>query len=174
MCFNRNAGNPNAWSVDFDQSRQAFQRNAGSNLTGRVTWQATPRNKINLSWQEQIYHRNWKGGGGATTTPEATNRDWFEPYAPAGRHLVVADDEPAAAEAGWGTFEARYRNPAPRVDGTHNPRMIRAQEQSAIYGIPGLTYRMPGRRGRRLQSSPDRDEGQQPGVDRRMSPARTT
>ena len=40
-------------------------------------------------------------------------------------------------EAGWGTYQARYRNPAPRIDGTHNPRMIRAQEQAGE--IPSLS-----------------------------------
>ena len=31
MFVNRNAGNPNAWSVDFDRSKQAYTRYPGSN-----------------------------------------------------------------------------------------------------------------------------------------------
>jgi hypothetical protein len=49
-------------------------------------------------------------------------------------------------EAGWGTYQARYRNPEPRQDGSHNDRMIRTQEQTANLAadIPALlTYRMP-------------------------------
>ena len=68
MWDNRNASNPNVWTVDFDKSRQAFTDTLERILGGRITWQATPRNKINLSWQEDIYKHNWKGGGTATTT----------------------------------------------------------------------------------------------------------
>jgi hypothetical protein len=144
MFVNRNAGNPNSWSVDFDQSRQAFRDSLDRILGGRITWQATPRNKINLSWQEAINRSSWKGGGGATTTPEADNPSRMSPYHLQGATWSAPLTSRLLAEAGWGTFEARYRNPEPRIDGTHHPRMIRAQEQSALYGIPNLTYRMPG------------------------------
>jgi carboxypeptidase family protein len=144
MFVNRNAGNPNSWSVDFDESRQAFTDTLDRILSGRITWQATPRNKINLSWQEDIYRSAWKGGGSATTTIEASNPSRMTPYHLQGATWSSPLSSRLLAEAGWGTFEARYRNPEPRVDGTHNPRMIRAREQSAIYGIPNLTYRMPG------------------------------
>jgi hypothetical protein len=144
MFVNRNAGNPNSWSVDFDQSRQAFRDSLDRILSGRITWQATPRNKINLSWQEAINRSNWKGGGTATTTIEATPPSRMTPYHLQGATWSSPLTSRLLAEAGWGTFEARYRNPEPRVDGTHHPRLIRAQEQSAIYGIPNLTYRFPG------------------------------
>ena len=143
MFVNRNAGNPNSWSVDFDQSRQAFNDTLDQILSGRVTWQATPRNKINLSWQESIYKSNFKGGGSATTTPEAAVPSRMSPYHLQGATWSSPLSSRLLAEAGWGTFEARYRNPEPREDGTHNPRMIRAQEQSSMYGIGNLIYRMP-------------------------------
>ena len=63
MWVNKNAGNPNAWSVDFDQSKQAFSETLDRILTGRVTWQATPRNKINVQLAGADLSRNWKGGG---------------------------------------------------------------------------------------------------------------
>jgi hypothetical protein len=141
MFVNRNAGDPNKWTVDFDRTKQAFSETLDRILTGRVTWQATPRNKLNFSWQEQIYHRNFKGGGTATTTIEATNRDWFEPSRLQGVTWSSPLTGRLLVEAGWGTYESRYRNPAPRIDGTHNPRMIRAQEQAGE--IPNLTFRMP-------------------------------
>ncbi len=94
-----------------------------------------------MSWQEQIYQRNFKGGGTATTTIEATNRDWFEPSRLQGVTWSSPLSSRLLAEAGWGTYESRYRNPAPRIDGTHNDRMIRAQEQAGE--IPNLVYRMP-------------------------------
>ena len=163
MWVNRNAGNPNAWTVDFDKSRQAASETLDRIVTGRVTWQATPRNKLNFSWQEQIYQRNFKGGGTATTTIEATNRDWFEPSRLQGITWSSPLTSRILLEAGWGTYQSRYRNPAPRIDGTHNDRMIRATGPGRRDPEPGLPD--AGRRGRWLQSSLDRDEREQPGVD---------
>src|SRR5580765_3755106 len=146
MWDNRNASNPNAWTVDFDKSSQAFTDTLERILGGRITWQATPRNKINLSWQEDIYKHNYKGGGTATTTREAdpNSQQLMSPYHINNASWSSPITSKLLAEAGWGDFEARYRNPQPRTDGTFNPRMIRAQEQSALYGIPNLTYRMAG------------------------------
>ncbi len=144
MFVNRNAGNPNAWSVDFDRSQQAYTQFLDRILSARITWQATPRNKLNLSWQEEIIKDNWKSGGTATTTGEAFNWRLMTPYHLQGVTWSSPMTSRLLAEAGWGTFEARYRNPSPRTDGTHHPRLIRAQEQGSIYGIPNLTYRFPG------------------------------
>jgi hypothetical protein len=144
MWVNRNAGDPNAWSVDFDRSRQAYAQFRERLYTGRLTWQATPRNKINLSWQEQHLRDHWESGGTATTTGEAYNWRLMTPSHIQGATWSAPLTSRLLAEAGWGTYEARYRNPSPRIDGTHHPRLIRAQEQSAIYGIPNLTYRFPG------------------------------
>jgi hypothetical protein len=45
--FNKNAGNPNAWTYEPDLSREpAATQNEIKNFSGRVTWQATPRNKF--------------------------------------------------------------------------------------------------------------------------------
>ena len=65
--------------------------------TVRLTWQATPRNKFNIHWAEQYNDSNYaKGGGTATTTPEATVRGlYIRPASP--RLLVVAGVEPAPA-----------------------------------------------------------------------------
>jgi hypothetical protein len=73
MFYNRNAGNPNSWVVDLDQSRQAFNNNLERQATIRLTWQATPRNKFNFHWSEQYNDANYgPGGGTATVTPEAS------------------------------------------------------------------------------------------------------
>ena len=70
MWFNRNAGNPNAWTVDFDRSRPAFNDNLERNGIARITWQATPRNKINVHWSEQ-YNDQLDNEGGGTATHDA-------------------------------------------------------------------------------------------------------
>jgi hypothetical protein len=144
MWFNRNAGNPNAWTIDFDTSKPAYSDGIDRNAIGRITWQVTPRNKVNLYWSEQYNASANSGGGSATTTPEASGRSLFQPS-----HIQQATwSSPLTSrillEAGWGTYQARYRNPQPRIDGSHHPRMIRTQEQSATpYGIANVTYRMP-------------------------------
>ena len=71
MWFNKNAGNPNAWTVDFDRISQAFSDSRTRNGIARLTWQVTPRNKVNLHWSEQDSTNSMAGGGTATTTPEA-------------------------------------------------------------------------------------------------------
>ena len=141
MWFNKNAGNPNAWTVDFDRDRPAYSDGVDRNGIARITWQVTPRNKINLNWSEQYNASSNVGGGSATTTPEASGRSLFQPS-----HMQQATwSSPVTSrillEAGWGTYQARYRNPEPRKDGSHNDRMIRLQEQGGE--IPNLISRMP-------------------------------
>ena len=94
MWFNKNAGNPNAWTVDFDKSRPAFTDGADRNGIARLTWQATPRNKINLHWSEQYNSSSNKGGGSATSTPEASGRIALPAVAHPAGHLVLAGHEP--------------------------------------------------------------------------------
>src|SRR4030095_5372571 len=48
MYYNKNAGNPNAWTYDPDQSRRAIYDGTWTNVPLRLTWQATPRNKFNI------------------------------------------------------------------------------------------------------------------------------
>ena len=45
MWFNKNAGDPTKWTVDFDTSRPAFRDLLTRMAVGRITWQATARNK---------------------------------------------------------------------------------------------------------------------------------
>ena len=89
MWFNKNAGNPNAWTVDFDRDRPAFNDNLDRNGIARITWQITPRNKFSMHWSELYTTSSTKGGGSATTTPEASGRTALPAVAdsarPAGR-----------------------------------------------------------------------------------------
>src|SRR5690606_14794697 len=58
MYYNRNAGNPNAWLYEPDLSRQAFNDKTWQNASGRLTAQVTPRNKVNVFWDEQVVCRD--------------------------------------------------------------------------------------------------------------------
>ena len=69
MFVNKNAGNPNSWTVDFDRSKQAFNNSLERQATIRLTWQATPRNKFNFHWAEQYNDANYGPGGGADVPP---------------------------------------------------------------------------------------------------------
>ena len=146
MFYNKNAGNPNSWVVDLDRSKQAFNNSLERQATVRLTWQATPRNKINAHWAEQYNDANYGEGGGAAvppTTPEASSRVLYIPS----RQPHASWQSPISgrllAEAGWGMYQARYRF-GMRNDGSHNPAMIQRLEQGAAEtGIPGLASRMP-------------------------------
>jgi len=155
MFFNRNAGDPTKWLVDFDTSRPAFVDSVTRNAIARLTWQISPRNKLSLNHSEQYDRQNKTGGGTATRTPEAQGlrlytpghiqqATWTSPYT---NRLLF--------EAGWGDYLSRYANLAPRVDGSHNDDLISVVEQCSpscpnnngypsdrtIPGIAGLIYR---------------------------------
>jgi hypothetical protein len=144
MFYNKNAGNPNSWVVDFDRSSQAFNNSLERQATFRLTWQATPRNKFNLHWSEQYNDANYAlGGGTATTTPEASSRTLYIPSRQPHASWQSPITSRLLAEAGWGMYQARYRFGV-RNDDTHNPAMIQRLEQGAgETGIPGLLSRMP-------------------------------
>ena len=141
MWRNRNAGNPNAWTPDFDKSDPAFTNTVQRQGTVRLTWQATPRNKFNVHWSEQYNDSNYgKGGGTATTAPEAAVRVLYIPS----RQPHASWSSPVSSrlllEAGWGMYQARFRQGV-RNDGTHNDQMIQVTEQGGE--IPNLNFRFP-------------------------------
>jgi hypothetical protein len=147
MFFNRNAGDPTKWLVDFDTTRPAYNDNVDRNAVARITWQISPRNKLNVQHSEQYSRRSTEGGGSATRTPEAQGLTLYTP----GHIQVVTWTSPFTNrmlfEAGWGNYLARYANSAPRVDGSHNDQLISVLEQCSAGcpnngGIAGLTYRL--------------------------------
>ena len=94
----------------------------------RITWQATPRNKISVNHSEQYDVGNFGGGGGvpagggvgaAVRTPEAEGIRLYTP----GHIQQVSWSSPwtnrLLFEAGWGNYLSRYANFAPRRDGSH-------------------------------------------------------
>jgi hypothetical protein len=155
MFFNKNAGDPTKWLVEFDTARPAFLDSVTRNAIGRLTWQATPRNKISLSHSEQYDRQNKIGGGAGTRTPEAQGLRLYTPG-----HIQTATwtspfTNRLLLEGAWGNYLSRYANFAPRVDGSHNDNLISVVEQCSpscpnnngypghpeIPGIAGLIYR---------------------------------
>ena len=46
--YNKNAGNPNAWTYEPDTARRGSNENTIRNGIGRLTWQATPKHKFGV------------------------------------------------------------------------------------------------------------------------------
>jgi len=147
--FNRNGGDPTKWLVDLDTAKPAFNDTRVRNYVGRITWQASPRNKINYQYSEQWSSGNRTGGGSAglgaigPRTPEAQGLNLYTP----GHTSTLTWSSPLTnkmlLEAGWGSYLANYANDAPRIDGQHNPALISVLEQTGVGngGLPNLTYR---------------------------------
>jgi hypothetical protein len=146
MFFNKNAGDPTKWLVDFDTSRPSYGDSLTRNGIVRLTWQMSERNKISVSHSEQYDRQNKEGGGSGTRTPEAQGLRLYTPG-----HIQTATwTSPITSrlllEAGWGNYLSRYANTAPRIDGSHNDALISILEQCSAGcpnngGIPNLIYR---------------------------------
>jgi carboxypeptidase family protein len=147
MYYNVNAGNPNAWLYVPDRSRQAFNDKTWQNASGRITAQVTPRNKVNIFWDEQSVCGSCENGGNyanATTSPEANGYGDLTPMrfqqatwnSPVNNKLLL--------EGGFGYFFSRWGGRAKQDPNTES--LVRIIEQcsagcAANGGIPNLMYR---------------------------------
>jgi hypothetical protein len=66
---NANAGNPGAWLYAPILDKPGFSDRTWENISGRITWQATARNKIGAYWDEQWVCRKCEGNTIGITTP---------------------------------------------------------------------------------------------------------
>jgi len=141
MYYNNNAGNPDAWTYEPDLTRRAIYDGTWINVPLRLTWQATPRNKFNIFWDEQRMclecEAGGPGGGSPTVAPEAAGGTWDTDFQ---RFHQLTWSSPITsrllAEAGYGHFRTKYGRQNANAD------LIRVTEQGG--DIPGLTYRSGG------------------------------
>ena len=147
--YNLSAGDATQWLYSPDLSRPAFNDRTSENVSGRITWQVSTRNKVGVFWDEQANCRTCTGLTTGITdpprvSPEArgisqtkplrvTQLTWSSPYT----NKLLLDAGWGGIYYGWGNFE---RNPNP----THD--LINVVEQCAAGcaangGIPGLVYR---------------------------------
>jgi len=75
--YNLNAGDATKWLYAPDYSRPGFSDRTWENISGRVTWQVTPRNKVGGFWDEQSVCRKCEG----TTTGLASAAQIVSPEA---------------------------------------------------------------------------------------------
>jgi len=146
--YNLNAGDASKWLYAPDHSRREYSDRTFENASARVTWQATPRHKVSVFWDQQSLCRTCTGA-----TPGAAEPARVSPEAVGvlGRPLQISQaawsspiTDRLIAEAGYGgtwfgvgNFE---REPNPTRD------LIRVAEQcasgcAANGSIPGLVYR---------------------------------
>jgi hypothetical protein len=137
--YNLNAGNPAEWKYAPDAAQPGFSDRTWENISGRVTWQATPRNKIGGFWDEQWVCRNCEGNTIGITTPPVVSPEangpnptlplrvpqvtWSSPVT----NRLLLDAGFGGTYYGWGNFE---RDPNP----THD--MIKVTEQCAVTSNP--------------------------------------
>jgi hypothetical protein len=142
MFYNKNAGDITKWTYEADTSRPAASGGRGPiqpNL--RLTFQVTPRNKVNVFWDEQISN-NSIGAGSPTSAPETGgfNHGWQRVQqvkwtSTATNRLLL--------EAGLGTYLSNWNS---RERPGNDRRLIQVEEQCAggcasNGGIAGLDYR---------------------------------
>jgi hypothetical protein len=141
MYYNQHAGDPTAWTYEPDLTRRAIYDGTWINVPLRLTWQATPRNKVNLFWDEQRMCLECDAGGPAggspTVAPEASGGTWDTDFQ---RFHQVTWSSPLTsrllAEAGYAHVRTKYGRENTDAD------LIRVTEQGG--DIPGLTYRSGG------------------------------
>jgi hypothetical protein len=137
MYYNKNDGNPNAWTYQPDLSRRAIYDGTWTNVPLRLTWQATPRNKFNIFWDEQKMCLECEAGGSPTVAPEASGGTWDTDFQ---RFHQITWTSPITsrllAEAGYSHVRTKYGRQ------NRNADLIPVTEQGGI--IPGLTYRSGG------------------------------
>jgi hypothetical protein len=136
MWRNLNAGDPTKWTYEPDYSRQATEDGTWRNAGLRLTWQASPRNKITAWWDEQDVCRLCIDGAGTlTTSPEATSTSGAYPEQVARVTWTSPVTNRLLLEA-----NLRQHREQPGGEERNNPRdLIRVTEQAGV--IPGITYR---------------------------------
>ena len=146
--YNLNAGDPGTWRYLPDVTRPAYSDRTFESVSGRLTWQMTPRNKVSGFWDAQAVCRSCTGATPGLQEPQQISP---EAVGVLGRRLDVTQatwsspiTDRLLLEAGYGgtffgvgNFE---REPNPTRD------LVRVVEQcasgcAANGNIPGLAYR---------------------------------
>jgi len=130
--FNKNAGDPNAWTYVPDLTRQSENDRWWKSSSLRNTWQISPRNKLAAFWDEQSSCQQCVGGGSPTTSPDAAAPNdirWMRAYqavwnSPLSNRILLE-----AAFSGMGFSYGREK-------ATNNRDLIQVNDQ-----VGPITYR---------------------------------
>src|SRR6267142_3584081 len=132
MDYDKNFNNPNVWTFEPDTSRRAFNPSVWKGGQLRLAWQASSKNKIGITWQDDVIDYS-PSAVSLTNAPEAaqtrtyplqrqTQIDWASPV---NNRLLL--------EAGVNRYRAASN--LGHIDGL-SPSMIPAMEQAT-----GLAFR---------------------------------
>ena len=142
MFYNRNAGNPAAWTYDAATDQRAFSDASQPSRSVRLTWQATPKNKISGFYDSQ--NRCQCPNPSATIAPEATSPGVagnlrYSPLDMLSFGWTAPVTNRVLIEARSGTRRESYT-----FDPEDHPfvNLINVTEQ--LGAIPGLSYRGGG------------------------------
>ena len=146
--YNQNAGDATKWLYSPDTSRPAFSDRTWDNVSARITWQATPRNKIGGYWEEQRICRNCEGMTIGLTDPQRVSPEAIGNGSGTFRVPQVTWSSPVTNrllfDAGFGGNYNGYGHRERKDNQTR--QLIRVSEQCATGcanngNIPGLVYR---------------------------------
>jgi hypothetical protein len=144
--YNKAAGDPNAWLYVPDPARQAFRDRTWENANLRLTAQITPRNKLNLFWDETRTCRSCENSGNnaMTGSPEANSRG-EQPIVVRQATWTSTLSNKVLIEAGIGNYQAHWGGYVAKQD-PYTGNLIRVIEQCTAGcpnngNIPGLIYR---------------------------------
>jgi uncharacterized protein YndB with AHSA1/START domain len=140
MYYNKNAGDPTKWNYEPDLTRRAIRDATWKNATVRLTWQATPRNKFSLFWDEQsmciMACVGEQPGGTPTVSPEASETQQVTHRQPVKQFTFTSTvTNKLLVEAAYGDVGFNYG----KERDNNNRDLIGVVEQGGL--IPGLSYR---------------------------------
>jgi len=138
MFSNQNAGDITKWTYSPDLSNQALNDEYWLTGYAKLTWQATPRNKITAYYEDALRCTTCNFGGSATASPETSGHGATHPDGLSQLTWTSPLTNRVLFEAGFSFASERWgSDPRPGFD----PALINVQ---AVGGnFPGLSYRAP-------------------------------
>jgi hypothetical protein len=137
---NKNAGDPNAWTYEPDTSHRGMNDNTFEGVNGRLTWQATPKNKLGVSY-DFVHQCECPRNLSATTSPESN----VTSYAPVKPITMLFLDWSAPVtnrflvEASFLKRDSKSSRPLTNIYFTHDPGGVKLS--SVLEQSNNLTYR---------------------------------
>jgi hypothetical protein len=147
--YNQNAGNASQFFYNPDFSKPAYYDRMWENYTPRITYQATQKNKLTFSWDEQPVCRtcsgtaNFSGSPGATTAPDADGHGEFSPQRVQTARWTSPWTNKLLLEAGLGN--TYYQWGVRELDPNPGRNLVRITDTATIINQTGsvgtMTYR---------------------------------